>query len=42
MSYSPLDQLAKKYRVRIIHPDRPGVGGTDAVPLTERISLWLG
>ncbi|KAF2852937.1 hypothetical protein T440DRAFT_497430 [Plenodomus tracheiphilus IPT5] len=24
--YSPLDQLAKAFNVRIIHPDRPGIG----------------
>ncbi|KAF2872193.1 hypothetical protein BDV95DRAFT_628590 [Massariosphaeria phaeospora] len=39
--YSPLDQLAKDYNVRIIHPDRPGIGGTDPVPLNERIAMWL-
>ena len=40
--YSPLDQLAKAYNVRIIHPDRPGIGGSDAVELQERIPVWLG
>ncbi|KAF2204820.1 hypothetical protein GQ43DRAFT_116066 [Delitschia confertaspora ATCC 74209] len=39
--YSPLDQLAKVHRVRIIHPDRPGVGGSDSVDLHERIQAWL-
>lgn len=41
MSYSPLDALAKKYGVRIIHPDRPGVGGTDSVAIEERIPTYL-
>ncbi|KAF2628336.1 hypothetical protein BU25DRAFT_390906 [Macroventuria anomochaeta] len=27
LSYSPLDQLAKSHNIRIIHPDRPGIGG---------------
>lgn len=39
--YSPLDQLAKAYNVRIIHPDRPGIGGTQAVDLDKRIQTWL-
>lgn len=40
--YSPLDQLAKANAVRIIHPDRPGIGGTDRVGKHERIAIWLG
>lgn len=40
--YSPLDHLAKLYNVRIIHPDRPGIGGSDPVELNERIPMWLG
>lgn len=39
--YSHLDQLAKENKVRIIHPDRPGIGGSDPVKLEERISVWL-
>ncbi|KAF2111649.1 hypothetical protein BDV96DRAFT_614534 [Lophiotrema nucula] len=39
--YSPLDGLARAYNVRIIHPDRPGIGGSDPVELHERIPLWL-
>ncbi|KAF2262762.1 hypothetical protein CC78DRAFT_545501 [Lojkania enalia] len=39
--YSPLDGLAKAYNVRIIHPDRPGIGGSDPVELHERIPIWL-
>ena len=42
LSYSPLDQLANAYHVRIIHPDRPGIGGSDAVELEKRIQTWLG
>jgi pimeloyl-ACP methyl ester carboxylesterase len=42
LCYAPLDQLAKAYHVRIIHPDRPGVGGSDAVELEKRIQTWLG
>lgn len=37
------DELARRYQIRIIHPDRPGVGGTD--PLDEpqnRMRLWRG
>ncbi|KAH6953443.1 hypothetical protein DER45DRAFT_575881 [Fusarium avenaceum] len=33
------DDLAKKYRVRIIIMDRPGFGGTDAVKLEKRAVL---
>lgn len=40
--YSPLDQLAKIHHVRIIHPDRPGIGGSDAVEQSERMATWLG
>ena len=40
--YSPLDQLAKAYNVRIIHPDRPGISGSQAVELEKRIQTWLG
>lgn len=40
--YSPLDQLAKAYNVRIIHPDRPGIGGSHSVELEKRILMWLG
>ncbi|KAF3048761.1 hypothetical protein E8E11_007087 [Didymella keratinophila] len=39
--YSPLHQLAKAYNVRIIHLDRPGIGGTQAVDLDKRIQTWL-
>ncbi|RAR03399.1 alanine racemase family protein (ISS) [Stemphylium lycopersici] len=42
LCYSPLDQLAKKHHVRIIHPDRPGVGGSEPVEPEKRIQTWLG
>jgi pimeloyl-ACP methyl ester carboxylesterase len=41
MSYSTLDTLAIKHNIRIIHPDRPGVGGTNSVPIEERIPVYL-
>ncbi|CAO2648020.1 Nn.00g089420.m01.CDS01 [Neocucurbitaria sp. VM-36] len=41
LCYSPLDQLANAYNVRIIHADRPGIGGSDAVELEKRIQIWL-
>ena len=40
-SYSILHQLAKKHGVRIIHPDRPGIGGSSAVAIEKRIETWL-
>jgi pimeloyl-ACP methyl ester carboxylesterase len=41
-SYAILDQLAYAHSVRIIHPDRPGIGGSDPIELEKRIQLWLG
>ncbi|KAK0380330.1 hypothetical protein CLIM01_02321 [Colletotrichum limetticola] len=35
------DALAKKHKVRIIHPDRPGFGGTTHVDAPDRVRLWL-
>ena len=35
------DDLCKKYHVRFIAVDRPGIGGTDSVPLDQRIGVWL-
>ncbi len=35
------DELAKKHRIRIINPDRPGIGGTDASDAEHGMSLWL-
>ena len=37
-----VDEVAKKYRVRILFVDRPGMGGTEMVTLEQRISTWLG
>jgi len=36
------DEIARKNRVRIIAPDRPGVGGTDAVDGEHSMDLWRG
>jgi pimeloyl-ACP methyl ester carboxylesterase len=41
MSYSTLDTLAIKHDIRIIHPDRPGIGGSNSVPIEERIPVYL-
>ncbi|KAK2043548.1 hypothetical protein LZ31DRAFT_323203 [Colletotrichum somersetense] len=35
------DALAKRHRVRVIHPDRPGFGGTTPVPAADRVRVWL-
>jgi pimeloyl-ACP methyl ester carboxylesterase len=35
------EELAKKHKVRFIAIDRPGIGGTQAVPLDQRIATWL-
>ena len=35
------DDLAKKYGVRFLAIDRPGIGGTQAVALDQRIATWL-
>lgn len=42
LSYASLDQLAKVHNVRIIHVDRPGIGGTDSIELKMRVQIWLG
>ena len=36
------DDIAKKHKVRIINPDRPGVGGTDAVDARDGMRVWRG
>lgn len=36
------DELAKVHKVRVINPDRPGIGGTDAADAEHRMGLWLG
>jgi hypothetical protein len=40
--YATLDGLAKTHSVRFIHVDRPGIGGSDAIALKERVQIWLG
>ena len=40
-SYSPLDQLARQHNIRIIHPDKPGLGGSDPVPIEDRIPTYV-
>jgi pimeloyl-ACP methyl ester carboxylesterase len=35
------DDLCKKYRVRFLAIDRPGIGGTDSVNLNQRVATWL-
>ncbi|KAK6216615.1 interferon-induced gtp-binding protein mx2 [Colletotrichum tabaci] len=35
------DALAKKHGVRVIHPDRPGFGGTTPVSAADRVRVWL-
>ena len=34
------DALAHQHRIRIINPDRPGIGGTDSAPAPDRLALW--
>ncbi len=41
-SYSTLDSIAKAHDVRIIHADRPGIGGSDAVEIEKRIGTYIG
>ncbi|KAF9692738.1 hypothetical protein EKO04_009289 [Ascochyta lentis] len=41
LSYSPLDTLARTHQIRIIHADRPGTGGSDAVTLSQRIQTYV-
>ena len=36
------DELAKKRKIRIINPDRPGFGGTDSADAEHRLELWRG
>ena len=35
------DELAKRYKIRFLAIDRPGIGGTEGVPLNQRIATWL-
>ena len=41
MSYSLLDTLAKQHNIRIIHADKPGIGGSSPVPIEDRIPAYL-
>lgn len=36
-----VDDLCKKHRVRFLAIDRPGIGGTDMVNLSQRVTTWL-
>jgi hypothetical protein len=36
------DEVAKRLKIRIINPDRPGIGGTDIADAEHSMSLWLG
>lgn len=36
------DPVLKARGVRLITIDRPGIGGTDKVPLSERMGVYLG
>lgn len=35
------DELAKKHHVRVIYPDRPGIGGTTKADAQFRLETWL-
>ncbi|POR34797.1 Uncharacterized protein TPAR_05021 [Tolypocladium paradoxum] len=35
------DALAKRHKIRIVNPDRPGIGGTDDVMAERRMPVWL-
>jgi hypothetical protein len=34
------DALAKRYKVRIVSAERPGVGKTDVLPADKRLEVW--
>jgi len=36
------DDIAKRYKVRIINPDRPDMGGTDHVDAADKLRTWRG
>ena len=42
MIYIALDDLAKRHRIRIINPDRPGFGETTDADPEHRMSFWRG
>jgi pimeloyl-ACP methyl ester carboxylesterase len=36
-----LMDLAAAHRIRLLAIDRPGIGGSEAVPINQRVSTWL-
>lgn len=36
------DDLAKRYKVRVVNVERPGIGRTDSVPSEKRLEIWRG
>jgi hypothetical protein len=36
------DGLAKRYKVRILNAERPGIGKTDSVPAERLLEIWRG
>lgn len=36
------DGLAKRYRVRLVNVERPGIGRTDSVPAERMLEVWRG
>ena len=42
MTRVALDDVAKKHKVRIINPDRPGFGQTPNVSVDKRLEVWRG
>lgn len=36
------DGLAKRYKVRIVNAERPGIGKTDSVPAERLLEVWRG
>jgi len=37
-----VDEMAREHKIRILFVDRPGIGGTQKVPLDQRVPTWLG
>jgi len=36
------DELAKRYRVRLVNVERPGIGKTTSVPAGRMLEVWRG
>lgn len=36
------DEMAKRYKVRIVNVERPGIGRTDSVPADKLLKVWRG